>query len=267
MKNILLFVHDDAGQSARLQAALDVTRALSGHLTCVDVTEIPMVYADAYAGAALAKCLADEDAREGRNRERLERRLASEDVCWSWHDYTGTFVDAILDAAGMADLIVLNRKLDAAPVPDMRRLTTDIIVSVRKPVLAVPDGLAEFPVGGRALIAWDGSAAVTATVRACIPLLSLSSSVRLFCAESYRGETDLNAAASYLSRHGIHAEIQRVYDEQRAVADIIMSECELWRADWCLMGGYGHGRLREELFGGVTRRMLGESRAPLVLCH
>ena len=36
MKNILLLVHDDHGQEARLQAALDITRAVEGHLTCVD---------------------------------------------------------------------------------------------------------------------------------------------------------------------------------------------------------------------------------------
>lgn len=41
MKNILLLVHDDDGQEVRLQAALDLVRALDGHLTCVDVTPRP----------------------------------------------------------------------------------------------------------------------------------------------------------------------------------------------------------------------------------
>ena len=43
MKNVLLLIHDDAGQEARLQAALDVTRALEGHLTCLDVAIVPPV--------------------------------------------------------------------------------------------------------------------------------------------------------------------------------------------------------------------------------
>lgn len=37
MKTVLLLGHNDAGQEARLQAALDLTRALSGHLICVDI--------------------------------------------------------------------------------------------------------------------------------------------------------------------------------------------------------------------------------------
>jgi hypothetical protein len=39
MKNILLLVHDDVGQEARLQVALDVTRALTGHLESLDVAQ------------------------------------------------------------------------------------------------------------------------------------------------------------------------------------------------------------------------------------
>jgi hypothetical protein len=37
MKNVLLLVHDDPGQEARVQAALDVVRAIEGHLICLGV--------------------------------------------------------------------------------------------------------------------------------------------------------------------------------------------------------------------------------------
>lgn len=267
MKNILLLVHDDAGQEARLQAALDVTRAIDGHLTCIDVAQVPMIIANAYDSTGYAMVLDSERECELRNRSALEQRLAKEGVCWTWHDYIGTFRDGVLETAGMADLIVLNRKLDAAALPDMRALAADVIVNAHKPVLAVPDKLAEFRVTGRALIAWDGSAAATAALQAANPLLKLASAVRLFSVQSYKSETDVNEAASYLSRHGIHAEIQHVYDDRRPVAELIMEECDRWGADWCLMGGYGHSRLREALVGGVTRQMLSNSRLPLVLAH
>ena len=48
MKNILLLVHDDHGQEARLQAALDITRAVEGHLTCIDVTPYPLIAGDGF---------------------------------------------------------------------------------------------------------------------------------------------------------------------------------------------------------------------------
>ena len=157
MKNILLLVHDDAGQEARLQAALDVTRALNGHLSCVDVVQIPVLYADATSTAAAAMLLEDEYQREAHNREVVERRLAKEGVSWDWQDHTGTISEIILDEATLADLIVLNRKLDSCPIPDTRGLTGDVLLRAHKPVLAVPETLTQFEVGGRALIAWDGS--------------------------------------------------------------------------------------------------------------
>ena len=49
MKNVLLLVHDDAGQESRFQAALDITRAVEGHLTCLNVAIYPMFVSDAYA--------------------------------------------------------------------------------------------------------------------------------------------------------------------------------------------------------------------------
>ncbi|WP_233431920.1 universal stress protein [Sphingobium indicum] len=37
--------------------------------------------------------------------------------------------------------------------------------------------------------------------------------------------------------------------------------------DWMAMGAFGHSRLREMIFGGVTRAMLREAHVPLLLAH
>ncbi len=60
MKNILLLIHDDAGQEARLQAALDITRALGGHLKCVDVTPLTVIPDDAFGSDGSAVLLEHE---------------------------------------------------------------------------------------------------------------------------------------------------------------------------------------------------------------
>src|SRR5687768_1972067 len=76
MKNILLLVHDDAGQEARFQAALDITRAVGGHLTCLDVAIPPVVSGELYVFSAEAVLLADERERQAANRQRLQDRLS-----------------------------------------------------------------------------------------------------------------------------------------------------------------------------------------------
>ena len=68
MKNILLLVHEDNGQEARLQAALDVTRALKGHLNCLDVVIMPVVVGYDWGGYGTAMLLEQEQMTEDLNR-------------------------------------------------------------------------------------------------------------------------------------------------------------------------------------------------------
>lgn len=266
MKNIVLLLHDDVGQEARLQAALDLTRALSGHLTCVDTVQMPII-ADCWDGTATTVLHDEEIKRESANKAKLKPRLHAEGVSWNWVDSTGDLAACVLAAARMADLIVLNRSLDVCPVPDMRLVTTNVLKDSRALVVAVSDSLRSFDAAGVALIAWDGSEPAMTTLQRGVPLLALASGVRLL----QIGDIDPVAvtaeeAVTYLSRHGIAAEIKRIA-ERNDVAGAIGDEGARIRAAYVMMGAYGHRPIREAVFGGVTRSMLANSAIPLVLGH
>lgn len=269
MKNVLLLVHDDEGQEARLQAALDLTRALEGHLSCVDVSLIPVFvgdyYSGYYAGACEAALLADERIREGDNKTRLSARLANEDVAWDWEDTTATIADAVLDRALLADIVVLNRRLDKGAMPDMTDAASRVLMHARVPVLAMPEGARALDTD-RVLVAWDGHAACAATLRACVPLLARARQVEILMVRDREERLPPDEAARYLSRHGIHAEIRVIEDDKTPADRLILAEAGRLGAGYVLMGAYGRGRLRET-FGGVTRRLLAESTVPLVLGH
>jgi len=265
MKNILLLVHDDTGQEARLQAALDVTRALSGHLRCIDVAAMPAIVGDYYSAGAEAMLLADERERESVNKQALTARLAHEDVSWDWIDVTSTIAEAVIEAAALADLIVLNRQLDTFPYPDMRDIASRVLTHAHKPVLAVPDTLERLTLD-RALVAWDGQPSSAATMRACVPLLALAREVEIFMARDGAERTEPTEAAEYLSRHGIHASVRIIEDGLHAPDRLIADEAARFGADYVVMGAYSHGRLME-VFGGVTKRMLTKSKLPLLLGH
>lgn len=90
MKNVLLLIHDDPGEEARLQAALDLTRALHGHLTCLDIVQVPaLVGADHMMVEAEMAVLADAREREAANKHNTQAHLMLEDICWDWIDGTG----------------------------------------------------------------------------------------------------------------------------------------------------------------------------------
>jgi len=267
MKNILLLVHDDAGQEARFQAALDVTRAVEGHLICVDISVLPVLVGDFYSGAGTAMLLADERQREADNRSQLEARLATEQVSWNWVEATGTIADCLRDASALADLIVVNRKLDDFPVPEMRSVAGEVVLKSHKPVLAVPDSSRGLNLSGRVLVCWDGSACATAALRAAVPLLQLAETVVLLEIEEGGGKGDVEEAAAYLSRSGIKPLVRRRGASLDRISTIILDDIRHERADYVVMGGFSHLRFTEALFGGVTRRMLTESPVPLLLAH
>lgn len=267
MKNVLLLIHDDAAQEARLQVALDVTRALDGHLTCLDVVVMPALVGDPYAADGGAILLDLERSREDVHRARIRDRLTGEDVSWDLVEVTGELGPCIRDAAGLADVIVVNRALDSLPYPDMGALAGELIVKSGKPILAVPGDVQGFNVAGRAIVAWDGSPASTAALQAATPLLQLAESVIVLEIDDGSIQTSARDAAAYLSRHGIRSLIRFEQPRGRATADILLSEIEDRRADYLVMGGFGHRRWVEAVLGGVTRKMLDESPVPLFLAH
>jgi nucleotide-binding universal stress UspA family protein len=267
MKTVLLLVHDDAGQEARLQAALDVTRAIEGHLKCVDVSVMPALAGNLYSTLGEALLLADECEQEAQNRVRLEARLAREGLPWDWTDCIGAIAPALEEASALADLIVVNRALEAFPLPAMRNIAGDLVVRSGKPILAVPEDARGVNVCGDVLICWDGSACSVSAMRAAVPLLRLAETVTLFeIDDDGRGST-IGAAAEYLSRHDIHARLRQCHARTRAAGDIILDAIRADRVDYVVMGGFSHLRFSEALFGGVTRTMLRHSPVPIFLAH
>mgnify|MGYP000891390032 CR=1 FL=1 len=265
MKNVVLLLHDDEGQEARLQAALDLTRALGGHLRCIHVTPFPVIAGDLYAGFGETAVLVDERASEARNKSKITARLANEDVSWDWVDASGEIASCLLKESALADIVVLNRQLDSYPLPDMRTIVSQVLMHARVPVLAVPQDTKCLNIS-RALLAWDGHPSCIATMRACTPLLALADEVEVLTIKDGSIQAEPSDAARYLSRHNIQASIRVLNDRMHPADAIIEEECNQWQADYVIMGAYGRGRLMEA-FGGVTKRLLTRGKLPLILGH
>lgn len=265
MKNVLLLVHQDRGQEARLQVALDLTRVLSAHLICLDVTPSMLVV---YGGDFLAPdIIIDEAKQETDNKARLQRRLEAEDVSWNWQDLRGDFKPLVLDAASTADVVVLNHELDKSASPDMRAIASDLLMHSTALVVAVGETCRSLDVGMPALVAWDGSEEAMHALQRALPLLSHSTSVTIFQAGAI-GDDRISAedAARYLSRHGVKPEIE-IAATGPDVAKAIYEAIQRLGAGYCIMGAFGHSRLREALFGGVSREMLTTAPVPLMMAH
>jgi nucleotide-binding universal stress UspA family protein len=264
MKNVLLLIHNDAGQEARLQAALDLIRALSGHLHCLDVTPMPLVAELVWGSPALVY---DESESEERNAAAITARLRGEDVAWTLDEVRGEYAACLADAARTADVVVLNRRLDKFPGPHMPALAGELLHRSEALILAVAEDGHGLDVCAPAVVGWDGSETVMHALRRAMPLLLKASAVVMFQAgEAPDGAIPIEEGAAYLSRHGVKPEIQLSADAANPAAQIA-SAAERLGAGYCLVGGFGHSRLREAIFGGVTRELLETAGMPLLIGH
>ena len=267
MKNIYVLVHDDAGQEARLQAALDLTRAVEGHLSCIDVVQLPVLVGDIYGFGAQSQVIEAERELEAENRGAIEARLIREGISWNWVQAVGDIAPSMNQLSDLADIIVLNRKLDKALAPDMQGIAAAVMLGSSKPILAVPESSRGCNVAGRALVAWDGSSEAATALRAAVPLLKLASSVTLVTVDDGSIRSPVSEAASYLSRYGIATDVNPLPRGNNAVDAVLLEQVRVARAEYLVMGGYGHSRVAEALFRGVTRQMLTHCPVPLLLAH
>ena len=117
------------------------------------------------------------------------------------------------------------------------------------------------------MIAWNGSVEAANAVRSAIDLLKMASDVKVV---RYTEDKDLSLSderlLEYLSRHGIHAELD-THLPKAGVAEDLVDYASQARAEYVVMGGYSHSRAGEFLFGGVTRALLQACDLSLVMAH
>jgi len=269
MKTILVPIDADEGLEARLQAAFDLARASSGHIVAVQVTPFA-AYAvgDTGLGAFPITTLIDAiDAERKRERKVIEARLASEGVSWEWLARDGDLSEVLAVFGRLADVIVMNCGPFANPAANKLSLTGDVAIAAPAPVLAVPPASRGVDVAGPALVAWDGSQQAALALRAATPLLRLASSVSLLTVDEKHPELRGRDAATFLDRHGIAATVlERTVGDQTVEATIRSVVTETG-AKWLVQGAYGHSRLRQSIFGGVTDGLLHDAPVPLLIAH
>lgn len=260
MRSIVVPAQRSAEFENRLETALSLARAHRSHVTVVIDTPISQfVVGDMYGAVQVAaeamREACEADVLLG---QRLVSRLASQDVPFDIVERIDNPVEAVCDAALLADLIVADL---AFP-----RLA-ELLVGTSTPVLALPPERRPGSLDKAAMIAWDGSRAAARALRAAIPLLRGFASVHVVAvrkkADAEFPQTDV---LHYLARHDIRAEYRECVAEG-SIEETLVREAARLDAQLLVMGAFGHSRLREFLIGGVTRHFLSGRTVPLFLAH
>jgi nucleotide-binding universal stress UspA family protein len=178
-------------------------------------------------------------------------------------------LDYLASEARCADLIVV-----AGPGPkdkdDARQIGVgEFVLAAGRPVLVVP-AAAESAALTRVMVAWKDTREARRAVVDALPLLIRASRVTVV---EIVAEDDLPAArrrlddvVTWLGRQGVKArpvDAPSTGDDATGLADL----ASLHEADLIVAGAYGHSRLREWAFGGLTRDLLLRGERAVLLSH
>lgn len=141
-----------------------------------------------------------------------------------------------------------------------------------RPILLLPEGPSRFPVVERVMLAWDASVEASKAVREAIGLMQQAKAVDAVLIDpvpSFEGHGPEPGAdlANYLARHGITVTVHRLPREGHEVGELLRRTATDLAADLIVMGGFGHSRLRERIFGGATSSMVKSLTVPVLMAH
>ena len=120
------------------------------------------------------------------------------------------------------------------------------------------------------LVCWDGSRPAARAVGDAAPFLARSRAIEVLIVASGREKSDEIPGADmgeHLARRGLQIEVKRIVSTDVDVPNLILSDAADTGADFVVMGGFGHSRLREFVLGGTTHGILAAMTVPTLMSH
>lgn len=275
-RDILVHLTEDPRNAAKLKVAFGLAQRFEAHLTALYTLPSPqhLYYMGEYIPADLIQRQIDEArAAAAKARSAFEADAAKQGVTVDWMESERLPVDAVETYGRAFDLLVLGQ-----PDPDPEEplavpagtdvLPHDLAIRAGRPILTVPYA-GEYPsIGQRVMVAWNGSKEATRAVHDALPFLKTAKQVVVFGINPEKAKGTPGAdLARHLARHGVTVEAAHTVADDIAAGEALLSAAADRSIDLLVMGAYGHARLREMIFGGVTETILGSMTCPVLLSN
>lgn len=171
--------------------------------------------------------------------------------------------------ARYADATVIGWSADGG-TSQQKTLFEGALFQSGRPVMLVPEHFSQRQAPRTILVAWSAERESARALHDAMPLLRSAGQVRIVVVDNGTPGLEKNPGddiARHLARHDIKVDVKHVPAGGELTYKVLLNEARFLGADMLVMGGYGHSRTGEWLFGGVTRDMLGAADIPLLMSH
>jgi nucleotide-binding universal stress UspA family protein len=276
-KNLLVHVPTERSARAAIDGSVSLAMSCGAHLDAVaigfeTVNNVPFV---AEGGAAVASIYELEHQRATERAEAaisvFEVEARGADISYGSRVVAGTFADAVATigaAARLYDLTVVSQG-----EPDQgsfdSRFPQELLLQTGGPVLMFPYTFRGAFKAARVGICWDGSRLAARALRDAMPFLARADAVMTITLNPSEVPADVSPEqlAKHLARHGLSPRTIVLAADRRDVQPSILSIAADESLDLLVMGGYGHSRMQETIFGGVTRETFRSLTTPVLMSH
>ena len=206
---------------------------------------------------------AEERQRVAAVKQAFDQRAAGLSAEWRSADDSGPTAIGTIGRA--YDLIVMPQP---GPLPKMPESVFETaLFDSGRPVLVVPPKFGGM-VGKRILFAWNGSTESARAISLAMPVMGGADAIEVLSVEGAMvpGPTAAEIAES-LRSHGLNVTSQHVKPGNRSAGQAIVERAVALGSDLIVKGAYTQSRLRQMIFGGVTRHLILSSPLPVLFSY
>jgi nucleotide-binding universal stress UspA family protein len=273
--SLMVYVDDVDSANARIALACDLADLFDAGLIGISGSAPDVPFVDPYTGGAmLGEIWVEEEKIAAEEIKRAEERFHSvvgpRRSHSAWRGAVNYPAEHVASQARAADLIILGRD-SLRPPPRHAADPGDVLMAAGRPVLIAPPNPTQKPMLAHVLIAWKDSRESRRAVADAFPVLGKAEKITVMSiaeggdeASNHRSVEDV---ANFIRLHSANAVALAVSSNGQSTADQLLTYAEANGVGLIVLGGYGHARAREWIFGGVTRSLLRTSPICCLFSH
>lgn len=278
-KSILVHLNNARTAARLIDAAMQIALPSNSHLTGLFV--VPHVPFSSpifpkVSGAIIQSGLETYRKTGEDLHQAFEQATSGQPIVAEWRMYEPKrdgYVEAVLDHARTADLVVASQKESLWDYADMFDVPDWLAMESGRPVLVIPKSGEIRDIHERILVAWNNSRESARAVFDALPLLRRAKEVRVLCVEEPgKPQTTRDLPGSEicaaLARQGVHCIADHLKPTKRVEpGEELLAQVDKYNCNLLVMGCYGRSRFREFILGGASRHVLQHATVPVLLAH